>query len=101
MGRQRAADQSRRARTESAAFHFLPRRLCERGMIGEAEIVVGGKIADGASVANHVRTLSGSEAAGFAKEIFGGELREGRFQNAIEIQVAHRREMSAHISRTA
>ena len=67
--RQRAANQTRRARARAKFLHGADSRRFQRRMIGEAEIVVGGKIEKRFAADCEVCSLRGIHAAQFAEQV--------------------------------
>ena len=74
--RKRTANQTRCTRARAEFFHGLDGRRFQRGMIGEAEIVVRGKIEEGFAADFNVCALRGIHAAQFAKQVLFAERSE-------------------------
>ena len=84
--RQRAADEPRRARARAMGFHGLDGGFLQRRMIGEAEVIIGGKIQQRPAVHRQPRALGGIDAAQLAEQVLLAQGGEALFQFLIKVR---------------
>src|SRR5262249_29137163 len=84
MRSERAAHEPRRARTGAELFNGPRGSHLERRMIGQTEIVVGGKIEQRRPVDLDAGALSGVHAAQFAKQPLFAQSRKALTQFTVE-----------------
>ena len=72
--RERTADEPRRAGTGTKFFHSANGGGFQRGMIGEAEVIVGGKIQERLAAEFDANPLRGIHAAQFAEQVLFAQI---------------------------
>ena len=100
--RQRAAHQPRRTRAEAAALPLRHRRLAQRGVVRQTQIIVRGKIPQRPRLPSHLDSLRALERVQFTQESLRLDLREPLRKKLLE-RPAHAQppRTIATISRTA